>query len=704
MMKKKFTVSEKKEPGLLLSAVLVFIWPLMYCYKYVFSDSSFSLTMGNDFPVIYTYKLILLDKLSNFSFPLWSPSEACGYPFFSNPFVQAFYPLNILLAAVYKINGGYSYADHQIFTVLGLSVFAVGLLLWLRSLKINPLFVLIAVLIVSVSSRMTEILRFTNAVHTIAWLPFILYGLTLAASSAKKIKAGIVIFVSFIMMITAGYAYYVYYSVFLIIPYIAILIYAVHKKYIFTESKFSLKEYSAAIIISLSAAALVCYPYLNSVRQLMDQTDLRVGGSFEFSTLHKFTFKNTLGSLFYPSASHIEGWYYFGLASVMLVAAMYLYVIINKSRFKNQFLLLSVILIWYIIISYITYGESSYLFRILWDYFPGFSRLRIWGRMNVIFVPVFAFLLASSFETISGIIRAGKENKSDARYKYFLISFAVLFAVILSVQIYFYYNKVFFKDSVSYAKDFSGEFDEKVFVIYNVVSFVLIFLFLAGRKFLNNQKLVYLFLLLVFSVNILDLYASGGRQWALSKKPDHTRKIIRTDEMNYKSLSVPREYRSGMISVSPNFSVGFVDEWYFDRYHTFLKKHEEDLNNDSEGKLTEAFNFLLGINDGRRIFCSREINTQSITDFVSDAKKSDSANVVSIQTEKYNGDEMVCIIEIKEDCYCSFTDNWDNNWEAFVNGNKVNIEKLFGTFKSVKLEKGRNTLVFRYNPALFGLF
>ena len=75
-----------------------------------------------------------------------------------------------------------------------------------------------------------------------------------------------------------------------------------------------------------------------------------------------------------------------------------------------------------------------------------------------------------------------------------------------------------------------------------------------------------------------------------------------------------------------------------------------------------------------------------------------------IPSKKYNGDEMVCIIEIKEDCYCSFIDNWDNNWEAFVNGNKVNIEKLFGTFKSVKLEKGRNTLVFRYNPALFGLF
>lgn len=703
-MKKTYTGPYKKESGLLISSLIVFIWPFIYCYKYVISGSSFSLTMGNDFPVLYNYKLILLDKLSNLSLPLWSPSEACGYPFFSNPFVQEFYPLNIILAAAYKINGGYSYADHQIFTVLGLSIFAVGMLLWLLSLKINPVFVLTAVMIMSVSSRLTEILRFTNAIHTIAWVPFILYGMTLAADSAKKIKAGLIIFISVIMMVTAGYVYYVYYSVFLFIPYAAVLVYSVHKKFIFSERKFSLKAYSAVIFASVTSAALVCYPYLNSIKQLMDQTDLRVGSSFEFSTLHKFTFKNSLGSLFYPPASHIDGWYYFGLAAVMIVAVMYLYVIINRSRFKNQFLLLAVILIWYIIISYITYGESSYLFRILWDYFPGFSRLRIWGRMNIIFVPVFAFLLSLAFETIYGLIREGKENKADSKYKYLLISFAFLFTVILSVQIYFYYNKVFFKDSISYAKDFSGEFDEKVFILYNAVSFFLIFLILAGRKFLKNKRILYFFLVLIFTVNILDLYASGGRQWALSKMPDNKRKIIRMDELIFNSLNVPREYRSGMISLSPNFSVGFVDEWYFDRYHTFLKKYEEDLNNDPEGKLTEAFNYLLGINDGRRIFCSSDVKTESIIDFVSDANKSDSLTVISIKTEKYNGDEMECVIETREDCYCSFIDNWDSNWEAYVNGNKVNIEKLFGTFKSVKIGKGRNTVVFRYNPALFGSF
>ena len=703
-MKEKPTGQNKKELNLFISCLIVFVWPFIYCYKYVLSDSSFSLTIGNDFPVLYNYKLILLDKLSNFSFPLWSPSEACGYTFYSNPFVQAFYPLNILLAVFYKINGGYSYADHQIFTVFGLSVFAVGLLLWLRSLKINPLFALTAVLIISVSSRMTEILRFTNAVHTIAWVPFILYALTMAADSEKKIRAGAVLFFSFVMMITAGYAYYVYYSVFLLIPYAVILIYAVHKKYIFEDVKFSLKEYVTVVTISVTTAVLVCLPYLNAVKHLMDQTDKRTGISFEFSTLHKFTFSNTLGSLFYPSASHIEGWYYFGMAGIMFVSIMYLYVIINRSENKNLFLLLIVILIWYAALSYITYGEKSYLFRFLWEFFPGFSRIRIWGRMNIIFVPVFAFLLARAFETVYGIIKSDRGNKNNSRFKYLLISFTVLFGLILSVQIYFYYNKVFFKDSISYAKDFSGDFDEKIFITYNVISFVLIFIFLSGRNFLKRKWLLCLFSMLMFSVIISDLYSAGGRQWALSKKPDNTRKILQMDDLIFKSLSVPREYRSGMLTMSPNFSVGAADEWYFDRYHSFLKKYEEDLNNDAEGKLTEDFNFLLGINDGRRIFCSSDIKNESIIDFASDVRRTDSASVISIRTEKYNGDELVCEIETREDCYCTFIDNWEDNWEAFVNGKKVNIEKLFGTFKSVKLEKGLNKIVFRYDPSLFGLF
>ena len=123
------------EPGRLQRfslACLVAFWPFIFYYKYIIPGYSFSRLLGNDFiDLYYKYKVYLLDKLIHFEIPLWSPSEAAGYPFYSNPFTQTFYPLNIPLAFVYRLLQGYSYVDHQIFTVSAVSIFALGLYLWI---------------------------------------------------------------------------------------------------------------------------------------------------------------------------------------------------------------------------------------------------------------------------------------------------------------------------------------------------------------------------------------------------------------------------------------------------------------------------------------------------------------------------------------------------------------------------------------------
>ncbi|MDQ3021435.1 MAG: hypothetical protein M3R36_12830 [Bacteroidota bacterium] len=682
-----------------LCYVIVFIWPFIYCFKFILSDQSYSMTIGNDFYILYNYKVILLDKLSNFNLPLWSPSEGCGYPFYSNPFTQTFYPLNAVLTVFYKINDGYSFADHQKFTVSGLSIFALGLLLWLRSLKIKLGYAVLAVCIVSVSSRLTEILRFTTAVHTIAWVPFILYGCTLALNNRKNIKAGLIVFASVIMMITAGYSYYVYYSIFLFLPYLLFLIFVKHKKYCFTEYDFNIRKYFVTLLISFTGAFAVCYPYLKGVKQLMDQTDSRVGDNFVFSTLHKFTFTDTIGSLFYPPASHIEGWYYFGMISILLVLCMYIYIIINRTQYKRQLIFLSIIAVWFITVSYISYGEYSYLFKFFWLYFPGFSRLRIFGRMNIIFLPVFAYLLAVAYGLFLHILIGGKnENvKKSLHYKYFILSFILAYAIILFTQFYFFNNKVFGNYFISYSKGFFQDFDENVFIRNSILSFLVLIIFLFTARYFNKKKLVLIFFLITFSVNVMDLYQAGSRQWAIMKKPDTSRKKLMVDERDINSLSIPRNSADGMISLSPNYSVGYVPEWYYGRYINFLQTYAGELDESS----FERFNELMGLNDGRRIFCSQDTNYQSISDFVNDSRNYESTELINLKIDKYNGDELICIVETKDDGFCSFIDNWDSNWTATVNGKEASIGKLFGTFKSVRIEKGINIVMFKYSPKIF---
>ena len=91
----------------LLAIGAIFLWPFAFFFRYVIPNQTYSRFIGNDFiDLYYLPKVYLLDKLSSFDFPFWSPSEAAGYPFHSSPFNQAFYPLNLILAVLYRLLGG----------------------------------------------------------------------------------------------------------------------------------------------------------------------------------------------------------------------------------------------------------------------------------------------------------------------------------------------------------------------------------------------------------------------------------------------------------------------------------------------------------------------------------------------------------------------------------------------------------------------
>jgi hypothetical protein len=256
------TTPSRRIAGCLAAAA--FLWPAIYLCRDIISIRGTYTAIGNDFGgLYYGYKAYLLAGLAQGHFPLWSPSEAAGYPFFSNPFAQAFYPLNLLLIPYYILAGGYSVMDHQIFTVLGLCIFSLGLYLWLRLILPNPRAALWGVLIMSVSFKMTEIVRFPNAVHSAAWYPWILYAVTkLFLSKTNKetlLNAAIFIF-SVVCLCTAGYPYYIYYSVFLFPVYFCIFLWPFLGRQLFGNMKFQIKRGIISTIAASTIAACICAP------------------------------------------------------------------------------------------------------------------------------------------------------------------------------------------------------------------------------------------------------------------------------------------------------------------------------------------------------------------------------------------------------------------------------------------------------------
>jgi hypothetical protein len=692
--------------------VVVFCWPIVYLFRYIFPVNGEYAAIGNDFSgLYYKYKVYLLAHLCDFNFPLWSPSEGAGYPFYSNPFAQAFYPFNILLAIWYKLLGGYNLLDHQIFTVLGISIFALGLFMWMRLLNNNIRAVLFATLVMSVSFKMTEILRFPNAIHSAAWYPWMLWALTkimFSRSLRGAIWAGIALVFFMICLCTAGYPYFVYYSQFLFVPYLLIFLLKPLRVRLLGSKPIKFSRALGVLAVAGVAVLLVCGPYLLSVKNLIGETADRPEKDFRYSTQYVFNFEDTIGSLVYPPAAQTEGWYFFSITGVLIIL---LYLLCGRTpaliaaENSDDRKWLSVpprpcdlwvkgfFIIWIALISYISYGRYSYLFFLLWKYLPGFSSLRVWGRINIILVPILAWLLSVAYGWFESAISDKEVPAVKKRWQRLatIVKIIAIYVAVRETQLYFYRNNIYDQQWVLYFNHLSPL--RILFISYGAVAFGIILLLLILGKLIrlgSVRSLIAVLAVLVVTAAI-EMRTVGSHIWTFQGKVQQGHTHLDVAKINETSFQFPRTDYSNSISLEPNFSVGIFPNCYFSRYIRFLKESEDEL---------EARRVLLGVQDGRRIFFSESIEHSTIQSFLRGSLQyKDTGRLLS-----YTGDELRWEIDVPVKGYLSFIDNWDSGWKVFVDDKPSEIKLLFGTFKSVAIMQGRHIVRFSYEPDMKVLF
>ncbi len=673
---------------------------MLYLFNHVFPIDGKYTAIGNDFIVLYyRYKVYLLAGLAEFHLPLWSPAEAAGFPFFTNPFSQTFYPPNLLLIIWYKIFNGYGLLDYQLFTVLGISIFALGLFMWLRLLNTNLRAVLFAVLIMSVSFKMTEILRFPNAVHSAAWYPWILYALTkimFSHSRRETLISGILLIFFVICLCTAGYPYYIYYSPFLFVPYLLVFLIKHLRMRLFGISPIRWKQ----VLLTLAAAGIVsillCGPYLLGLQSLLAQTTDRAGKNFDYSTEHIFNFEDTVGSLVYPPASQAEGWYFFSITAVLIILLYLLrYKSIASSEQKDDLAPVNLndtrvklfFVIWIAVITYITYGRSSYLFIFLWKYMPGFSALRVWGRFNIILVPIVAALLSFAYASFESVISQKSEVKKRSQVWMPTLTTAAIYAVVLAAQLYLYQNKIYDTYWQQFFKNVSSK--DITFVITGAVAFIAILLsviFSNRIRLKSNFSLGTMLVILVLAATI-EMRPVGANMWSYQSNAVSERFKLDIASIDKASFHFSRTDNDNTISLGPNFNTGIVPNWYFNRYVKFLGETDNQL---------DVRRILLGVRDGTKIFFSESIAHSTIQSFLNDAVRYRNTG----QLVSYNGDELIWEINAPVNGYFSFIDNWCPGWKVFVDEKLADMELLFGTFKSVELAPGMHRIRFCYQPTL----
>jgi hypothetical protein len=671
-----------------LAALVAFLWPFVFMAERVVPLGGRIRGTTNDFAYLYyVYKAYLLDHLARGTLPLWSPAEAAGFPFAANPFTQAFYPLNLALAAFYAAAGGYSLHDHQVFTVFGMSLFALGLFRWLRSRGQGVGAALFATCLVSTSFRMGDLMRFPNAVHTALWYPWIL--LSFDRILAGRLRWAPALFLFLVCLLTAGYLYYVYYGFFLFAGYLAMAAVPRLRRAGFVPDAGPRAPARLALIAGVGLlAGLACLPYLWQVKRLLDATYGRVEVDPGIAALYAFHARDTLNSLLYPVGASPEGCYYFGIAGVLILALSFSWLYLERGPVPpHDRLLCATLLAVFLLLSDVSYETDSWLFLALRQVVPGFARLRVWGRLGIVLLLVLAWLLARAFDHLEA--RRLDPTRRRAGALVLIASALGVFAVqVLQLRagyVHSYYHD-YLPDLARYASwHLTG-------AVVSVLAVGLLLLTGISRPLLVAMLL---------AVSAFDVWPTASRLWGVLI-PTPRRERLDVPSVLARSLATPRQPGREEVTtismywdqatrpvvfmrLSPSFNVGLLRQWYFERYVSFLERAQADPG---------ARDTLLGLRDGRRLFVTARGDHGRLREFLED----DARLAARVRVLAYTGDELAAEVDAPRAAFLTFVDNWDPYWTASVDGRAQALYPAFGTFKAVAVPAGTHRVEFRYAP------
>jgi hypothetical protein len=338
-------------------------------------------------------------------------------------------------------------------------------------------------------------------------------------------------------------------------------------------------------------------------------------------------------------------------------------------------------------VSSVTYGRDSRLFVWLWSHWPFFSRLRVWGRMNVILLLPLAWLLAAAYSWWEGWLERPKSLRGKRDWLVVATLCAGYLAALgaqtwmLRHQIFNSYWKIWFPHLWGL---------ESSFVRTGFLSFCALAIpaLLSFGKGLSGLQASMAAAALIVATGA-DIYPIGSRVW-ITYSPPPRRARLDLEAQYRQSFAVCRKDEPpGTVTLSPAFNAWVVPNWDYHRYVEF--RSHAAAERDAEGE-------LLGITGCRKIFQTADVRHPQIRSFLEDAAGFGG----TFRLVDYDGDLLRLKVAMPRPGHVSFIDNWDPGWRALVDGESRPIELLYGTFKSVSVGAGEHEVVFVYRPSLSG--
>jgi hypothetical protein len=690
--------------------LILFFFPFLFLLPHTLNF----LTMGNDFDLLYyAYKKYIFESISDGIFPLWSPSEGAGFPIVSNPFAQIFYIPSWINFFFFKLFGEFTRYQFLLYTIAGISIFNIGQFLWLKELKINYLICFYSTLIISCSLKLNEILRFTNAIHTACWFPWLLLGITLAAKEKNTKIAFFILLFSTFNILTAGYPYYIFYAFLFSVFYFFIILINknFYRRILLNIANFNKLNFFLLCASSALLALLLSSFWLLEIYKTLSYMSRGVG-SWNFATEHTFNFIDILASIFFPPASSTEGRFYIGAVITFAILLMIFIKLFNFKKEKKYFFLL---FSYFFLVLSLAMNKDFIIFKFIWELFPTIHYIRTWPRITIILMPFLGLLIAIAINFYNNLNISKLKNKYLFKYLYFL------FFIITFIHIYFLYNpqldwywltwqkKRFYELSNFLSFPFNKFplfYENIIYLTFSTIAFIFFFIFLKKKYYIKFNLNIFSFILLFFT--FIELFVFSNLQWAL---PEGFYKNEFSNSNFKKSLvdSFEKPRVSNEVKGFRYFrdqrkqNINFPEDWAFSGhskiYNNYFIADNGDFKSDVDDKTKKYVSYFYGLDSAARRFFFTEFNNfESINYFIENSLSYEKETNFKINYLKkfYDGNNVKIIIETQKGGWLSFVDNWHPNWKVIINNKQYPVYKLFNAYKVVYISPGISIVEFKF--------
>ncbi len=256
---------------------------------------------------------------------LWTNLLYSGYPVAADPQVQTWYPVSLFFSLIPN-----SWNAFILSAYIMASSFTYAYVYKITNSKLSAL---VSGLIYGMSAALVDRLVFANMVHTVAWLPLVLWGLENLRGAKNKIRWISVTSLAIGCMFLAGHPQSFIYSMGVVIAYTIVAILGVSLNQSFKSAISELLNFIYIGILSILVVAIALIPQLelakNSIRANMPFAGF-IAGSFHplelLNIIFPFLFGGYSQSGIYSSyfgylAPH-ENASYAGLLSLLLIISL----------------------------------------------------------------------------------------------------------------------------------------------------------------------------------------------------------------------------------------------------------------------------------------------------------------------------------------------------------------------------------------------